>query len=234
MKTFLALGLGFSLIAAPASAAERNFSIFGFEDIRISNGVNIVVTTGEGPSAKADGQNREILDRVSLRKSGKQLTISVKPQPGQSNNFSADEPVTLYLSTYRLTSITHLGSGLVTIDNIDSRTPKIRVGGFGSLTIDHIESDTVDIAMNGGGSLKIAGEVGDATIELLGASILNASGLTAEKLMLRHRGPASSHITVEREVDISNSGTGRIQIDGRPNCKVRSDGAAQIICNPKK
>ncbi|SIN61999.1 Putative auto-transporter adhesin, head GIN domain [Parasphingorhabdus marina DSM 22363] len=232
-SAIIASTLSLALIAAPASAAERKYSIFGFDKIRINNGVNVVITTGEGPAARADGQNREILDRVSLRKAGDQLTVSVKPLPGDSNNFTVDQPVTLYLSTYRLKSVTHLGSGLVRIDRIDSRNPSLRVGGFGSVTVDELESDTVNIAMNGGGDLTISGETGNARVEMLGSSILRASGLTAENLVLRHRGPASSHLTVERQADISNSGTGQIQIDGRPNCTVRTDGAAQIVCNPK-
>ena len=68
------------LLSSAGQAAERKFSIFGFDDIRIGNGVDVVLTSGKGPSARAEGSNREILDRVSLQKNGKQLVVSVRPK----------------------------------------------------------------------------------------------------------------------------------------------------------
>ncbi len=74
------------LLSSASQAAERKFSIFGFDDIRIGNGVNVVLTSGKGPSARADGPSREILDRVSLPKNGKQLVVSVQPKSLDRNN----------------------------------------------------------------------------------------------------------------------------------------------------
>ncbi len=222
------------LLSSASQAAERKFSIFGFDDIRIGNGVDVVLTSGKGPSARAEGTNREILDRVSLQKNGKQLVVSVRPKSLSRNNFEQDAPVTLYLSSYAIENLSHLGSGAVTLDKLSGRTPKVRLGGFGTLRIDAVKADQLDVAMTGGGQLMMSGEAVAARIELQGASIFESPGLQIEKLTLIHRGPASSHLAVEREANISNFGTGRIQIEGRPNCTVRTDGAAEIICDPDR
>lgn len=224
--------LAMLLLSSASQAAERKFSIFGFDDIRIGNGVDVVLTSGKGPSARAEGTTREILDRVSLQKNGKQLVVSVHPKSLARDNYEEDAPVTLYLSSYAVANLSHLGSGLVTLDKLSGRTPKVRLGGFGTLRIDAVDADRLDVAMTGGGQLIMSGEAVAARIELQGASIFASPGLEVEKLTLIHRGPASSHLTVEREADISNFGTGRIQIDGRPNCTVRTDGSAEIICDP--
>ncbi len=232
-KLLLSLvAFGAVMTALPAAAMERNFSIFGFEDIRVTGGVNVVITTGKGPSAKADAETREILDRVTLNKSGGQLVVSVKPKTTNDRNYSADAPVTIYLSTFRVKAITHLGSGKVSLDSLGGRTPRVRMGGFGTLDIDDVDSDRLNVSMTGGGQLSLAGKTNDARVELLGASMFKGAQLTANTLELLHRGPASSHIAVKREANINNSGTGMIQIDGRPNCRVQSDGSAQITCNP--
>jgi len=222
------------LLSSASQAAERNFSIFGFDDIRIGNGVDVVLTSGNGPSARAEGASREILDRVSLQKNGKQLVVSVRPKSLDRNKFEADAPVTLYLSSYAIENLTHLGSGRVTLDKLSGRSPQVRLGGFGALRIDSVDADRLDVAMTGGGQLIMAGEADAARIELQGASIFESPGLTVTKLTLIHRGPASSHLAVDREADINNFGTGRVQIDGRPNCMVRTDGSAEIICNPER
>ena len=222
------------LLSSAGQAAERKFSIFGFDDIRIGNGVDVVLTSGKGPSARAEGSNREILDRVSLQKNGKQLVVSVRPKSLDRNNYEEDAPVTLYLSSFAIENLTHLGSGLVTLDTLSGRTPKVRLGGFGTLRIDSVEADRLDVVMAGGGQLTMAGEAVAARLELQGASIFESPNLEVEKLILIQRGPVSSHLAVEREANITNFGTGRIQIEGRPNCMVRTDGSAEIICNPDR
>jgi len=235
MKYITMVLIAFALLLPfPASAAERKFSIFGFEDIRIGHGVNVMLVSGKGPSARAEGDTREILDRVSLQKNGKQLIVSVKPKSLSGNDYDSDGPVTLYLSSYAISNISHLGSGQVTLDKLSGRTPRVRLGGFGTLQIDAVDADRLDLAMTGGGQVTLVGKVRDARIELQGASMFESPELTVEKLTLIHRGPASSQMKVTREAVITNNGTGQIQIAGKPNCTVRTDGAATILCNPDR
>lgn len=231
---FLVLLAAALLLPAVAEAAERQFSLFGFDDIRIGNGVNVVLTSGKGPSARAEGETRELLDRVSLQKNGKQLVVSVRPKSLSGDNYDGDGPVTLYLSSYAISNISHLGSGRVTLDKLSGRTPRVRLGGFGTLQIDAVDADRLDLAMIGGGQVVMAGKVRDARVELQGASMFESPELTVEKLTLIQRGPASSQMEVTREAIITNNGTGRINIGGRPNCTVRTDGAAYIVCNPDR
>lgn len=237
MRRFLAFWTAVcaAFTAAPAGAAERNFSIFGFEDVRIKGAIDVVITTGKGVSARAEAADRRILDRVNLRRSGSTLIVTVRPRTDNSTrrSFDTDEPVKLWLTTHAIKDIFHSGGGNVSLDKLTGRQPRVRLSGFGSLSIGGVDADKIDIAMNGGGQLNMQGEVTNARIELLGSSIFDGDGLIVEKLDLFHRGPASSHLAVEREAHISNSGTGTIRIDGKPNCLVRSTGSAQIVCNPK-
>jgi len=232
--TILLAALIAAAVVQPAGAAERKFSISGFDNIRVRGGVNVIITTGKGPSAKAQGTTRKILDRVSLERNGDQLVVSMRPKSISGGRHSSDEPVTIHMTAHNIKSITHLGSGRVTLDSLSGRSPRARLGGFGTMQIGNVDSDKLDIAMTGGGHLTITGKARDVRITLQGASIFDGSALTAEKLILVHRGPSGSHIAVTREADINNNGTGVIRIDGRPNCKVRTDGSAEIICNPKR
>lgn len=222
------------LVSSAAEAAERKFSIFGFEDIRIGNGVDVVLTSGKGASARAEGETRELLDRVLLQKNGKQLIVSVRAKSLNGDNYDADAPVTVYLSSYAIGSISHLGSGRVTLDKLSGRTPRLRLGGFGTLQVDAVDADRLDVAMTGGGQVTMAGTVRAARVELQGASIFESPDLTVEKLTLVQRGPASSRMRVTREAVITNNGTGRIMIAGTPNCIVKTDGAADIVCDPDR
>lgn len=230
----LTMALTVALTMVPAQAAERKFSISGFEDVRIIGNINVSISTNRGISASAEAEDREVLDRVQLRKNGSQLIVSVQPKTSDTNHYSSDKPVTVTLSSHLVKSITHSGSGAVALDRLGGRDVKARLSGFGVLTIGDVDSDTLGITMNGGGQIIIAGQAKKARIEMLGSSVLDGSGLRLQTLDLVQRGPASSHVFVEKEAIISNSGTGKIQIDGRPNCSVRSGSSAQIICDPKR
>src|SRR5690606_34700626 len=78
-----------------AQAAERKFSISSFEDVRIIGNINVSISTDRGVSASAEAANREVLDRVLLRKNGSQLIVSVQPKTSNDSHFSGDEPVTV-------------------------------------------------------------------------------------------------------------------------------------------
>lgn len=230
---YVTLLLAFAALSGPVQAAERKFSISTFEDVRVIGSVDVFISTGKGPSAKAEARNREILDRISLRKNGRQLVVSVKAN-SSTKRFSEDGPITVYLSSHEVKRITHAGSGTVSLEKLGGSEPLARLGGFGVLSINDVDGDRLTVLMQGGGQMTIAGQVQKARIKLLGSSNFDGSQLTVDTLDLVQRGPASSHIFVEKEANISNSGTGMIQIDGRPNCSVKSGGSAEIICNPKR
>ena len=227
------LGALVLLLPDGAGAAERKLSVFGFDSVRINGGVNVDIATGKGPSATASADSQRILDRLQLRKSGNELVISVRSESENADSFSQDDPIDLKLTTYALKKITHLGPGSVSIDELKGRVTSARLGGFGNVAIGGIDGDMVEIAMNGGGAIKLSGEVREARLSLLGASSFDGNALTVDKLKLTQRGPASTEIAVNREAEINNTGSGLIRVIGKPNCQVRSAGAAEIICDPK-
>lgn len=233
MRYFLSFAAIFLALAGTANAKERRLSIQGFESIQVFGNVSVDIETGKGPSAIAEAETLRVLDRISLRKAGNELIVSMRDRNDQTNRFSSDPPIKLRLTTNRLNKILHRGSGKLSVDNMDGRNTSVRIGGFGSVTIANIESDRLDVSMNGGGELIAGGEARKARITLLGSSRIDASGLLVEDLNLVQRGPANAQISVENRAEISNQGTGFIEIGGRPDCQVRSVGSAEIICNPK-
>jgi len=95
------------LIATPATAATRGYTITSFDAVRIDAPVNFVVTTGAGASARAEG-DQALLDRLNVNVSGRLLTISMtRAQPGEKSGGAA----TLRLSTGDLTRIVLTGGG---------------------------------------------------------------------------------------------------------------------------
>lgn len=233
MRLFLLLTTVLLAFPGTAEAKERKLSGYSFEAIQIIGNVNVTIQTGKSPSSVAEADTRRALDRISVRKAGNELIVSVRPAINKTGRFSSEPPIVLRLTTYELSKILHRGSGNVVVDKMEERNSSIRIGGFGSVTVDDIETDRLEISMNGGGELTIGGKARTAKVALLGSSRLDANALTVDDLDLTHRGPANTQISVEKRAEISNSGSGFIQIGGRPECLVRTAGVAEIICNPK-
>ena len=73
MRTFL-LAAGIAVLAAPASAATRNFGITGFEKVRVDGPFKVKLTTGVAPFATATG-SPQALDRVAVEVRGNTLVV---------------------------------------------------------------------------------------------------------------------------------------------------------------
>ncbi len=224
------LVLGATLTVSTAQAAERKFSIFGFDEVRVAGDVNVTITTGQGPSARAEGDSQLSLDAVSLTRNGNTIVISRRDQALTSKQDNIIPPVRIFLTTQAVKAVTMTGSGSVSLDRLKGSTVSATIGGNGTLAINTMAADVLNARMRGAGSMTLGGMAKQGRVDITGPGIIDGSGLTIGALDLIHRGPATSSFAVTREAKIDNSGTGSITITGDPNCLVRSAGSASIIC----
>ena len=222
------------LLSSVSQAAERKLSVLNFDTIKINGSVNVVVETGKGPSATAKADSQQLLDRLQLRNGGSELIVTVQQDPDDASRYSGNKQIDLFLTGFAIKSLTHLGAGRVSIDELKGTETFARVGGFGSVDIGAVDTDNFNVVMNGGGAMVVNGSTSRARLSLLGASSFQGENFKVKELQLTQRGPATSRIAVERQAEITNTGSGQIEILGKPDCVVRSSGAAEIICNHKR
>ena len=67
------------LLAAPAGAAERNYSVTSFDRIRIDGPYQVTLKTNVAPFARASG-TQAALDGVSIKVEGRTLVVRVRQQ----------------------------------------------------------------------------------------------------------------------------------------------------------
>ena len=237
LKYILSLAaLGSTLTAG--HAAERRLTVSSFDEIRVEGALSVVVKTGIGSSAIATGDART-LDRLSLRRSDRTLIVSLKRRTNGSNHFASDDnhgqdAIKVALSTYALSRVALIGTGDVKVDKLKASATKILLNGAGEVVVDKVETDKFTLLSFGEGRVKVSGKTRDARVELQGFGSFDGSELFARNLKLTQRGPARTQINVEEKVEITNSGTGDINIIGSPTCFVKSLGSAKIVCGVKK
>ncbi|MES2173550.1 MAG: head GIN domain-containing protein [Pseudomonadota bacterium] len=213
-------------LAAPASAATRGYTITSFDAIRVDAPVTVILTTGAGASARAEG-DQGALDRLKVDVSGRLLTITMeRTRPGEKSGGAA----TLRLSTAMVQRIVLTGGGSVSIDRMKGQSGQIVLGGNGDVSVAAVDLDRVDVALAGGGRVTMAGRAGVAAIRVNGPGALAAEPLIARQASVTNEGPGSITLTADVTARVTTTGSGDVTITGKAACTIDNRGAGRVRC----
>ena len=217
-----------ALIAfAPAHAAERSFLIGSFEDVIVEGDIIVDLTTGLPPSAKASGDKTR-LGSLKVERQGTVVRIRME---GLVNNRVGGEPLRVVLTGRNIKRLAVQGNGKISATGLDMPRTQLEIRGSGEIDIASVKSERLVALLVGAGKLTVAaGAVGDGDVTIDGSPTIALSGTTMQKLRLNQNGPANTHFQVSDSAEISNSGTGKIKIDGKATCLIRKAGGASIEC----
>ncbi len=208
-----------------AQAATRGYTITSFDAIRVDAPVKVVLTTGIGASAKAEG-DQSALDRLRVEVSGRLLNITMdKPQPGQKGGAA-----TLRLSTGAVSRVVLTGGGSVALDRMKGLRAEIVLGGNGDVSVGALDLDRLDLSLAGGGRATLAGRAAVANIRVNGPGAVAAEGLKAGQASIANDGPGSVALTANGPTKITASGSGDVTVTGKGPCTVENRGTGRIAC----
>ncbi|MBV2147028.1 DUF2807 domain-containing protein [Sphingobium sp. AS12] len=218
------------LIATPAAAATRGYTITSFDAIRLDAPVSVVITTGAGASARAEG-DQALLDRLNVTVSGRLLTITmIRPRPGEKSGGAA----TLRLSTGDLSRIVLTGGGSVTVSRMKGLRGDIVLGGNGDVSVAAVDLDRIDLSLAGGGRATLTGRTGVANIRVSGPGAVAGDALRARQATLANDGPGSIALTADVTAKITATGSGDVTVNGKPACSVDNRGTGRIACGGER
>jgi hypothetical protein len=188
MKTAILAAL--LLLATPAMAADRNYSVTSFDRIRIDGPYQVSLKTNVAPFARASG-SQAALDDVSIKVEGRTLVVRAMPggswggYPGASRGSA-----TIAVGTHELKTVWINGAGALFVDKVKGLSFDASIQGAGVMRVDSTDVDLVKIGMSGAGSARLTGRAAKLTANVSGTSTLDAETLAAKD---RCRfGPASA------------------------------------------
>ena len=114
MKRIMLAGLALAA-AAPATAAERRYTVTDFDRVQVDGPFVVTLSTGKAGSAVATG-DQQAIDRVSIEVQGRLL--KVRPNRSAWSGFPGEEggPLAIALTTHGLRGASVIGSGSLAID----------------------------------------------------------------------------------------------------------------------
>jgi len=217
----------------PAAAATRSYTVTSFDRVIVEGPFQVSVTTGRGPSARADGETRGI-DGVSITQTGRTVTIRRDRSAWGGYPGEGGGRVSITLTTPALLSASLSGNGALSVDHMKGQSLALALAGAGSLAVEAAQADRISIAVDGPGQLSVAGRAALASFTQQGGSSIAATGLQTEDLTVTATGAGSGSFAARRTARITASGSGSIAVEGNPACTVRSTGSGLVSCGKER
>lgn len=222
MRRVLATAL---LIAAgPALAAERGYTVGGFDRVRIAGPIDASIRVGGGTIVRAEGDAR-VVDRLQVRVENRVLIV--RPD-------SAGGPITgrlrVTIAMPAILAATLEGSGSLAIDRVRGDRFDLIGNGSGRVSVGRIEVNRLTAKLDGSGGATLAGRVDFARTDLRGSGDLAAGGLQATALELSVAGAGNAVVAATRTALVVARGAGDATVTGTPACTVRAGGSGTVRC----
>lgn len=216
-----------AFLAAPAAAETRNYTVSGFDRVRIDGPYAVSVTTGSGTFARATGSAAAI-DRLWLRVESNTLIVSVDPGGWSSTPEGRAGPLDIEVGTAGLAVATINGAGSLKVDRVQGPEFALNMQGSGMADIRGIDVDRLKVGVAGAGSARLAGRALALTAILRGAGGIDASGVAAKDAVIGAEGPAVVRATVTGTAKVDATGVASVVLAGDPGCLSRTSGTASV------
>lgn len=229
-RTIISLFLGATLLASPALADRRGFSVTSFTRMRVEGPVTVVLTSGTSPSAYAEG-DRAAIDRLRVESSGDQLMISIdRTNWTGDSRMSGGNRAVLLVGGSGLETLSVIGAGDVSVDRVAGNRLSITLTGAGKASIGEIDVNQLALAINGAGNATLSGRAKQARVRSQGEGVVDGAALGVDDLETLLIGAGEIRLHANRSARNMLKGSGRIVISGKPACTGSSEGSGEVLC----
>ena len=224
---FFILAAALCAVAAPVTAATRNFGITSFDKVRVDGPFQVSLKTGVAPFASATG-SPAALDRLTIEVRDDTLIVhsnldSWGGYPGKDIG-----PVEISLGTHDLSAGWLNGSGGLAIDRVKGLIFNLSVQGSGAGEIGQASVDQLNVSVAGNASVRLGGNAGKMTAVIRGISSLDAASLSAKDATLGAEGAATIAADISDSVTVDASGPATVRLTGVPACTLHVSGSASV------
>lgn len=216
-------------LAAPAAAADHNYSVTDFDRVIVEGPYAVRLVVGPPSSAVATG-SRDALDRLTVDVQGQTLRIRRNSSAwGGSPNANVG-PVTIILATRNLRSARIIGAGQLDIAGGGGLNLEFVLQGSGRLRATGIAADNLSLGLVGSGRLELAGTARALHADLQGNGDVEASRLVARNATLTASTAGTVAVTVNGPTTVTANGLGEVTILGAAVCTIQGPGADHVRC----
>lgn len=221
--------LGIILIAAPASGADRTYSVTDFDRVTVEGPYVVRLVTGRPTAARASGPQASI-DRVIVDTQGQTLRIRPNRAAWGGPAGAQQGVLEITLTTRSLRSARVIGPGRLDVEGASGLRVDLSLEGSGRLVATGVAADNLSLGLLGSGRIEVSGRTRSVRADVQGSGDLAAAGLAAGDVMATTGTSGTVALAASRTVRINANGLGEVTVAGRPACTVQGLGAGMVRC----
>lgn len=214
-------------VAAPAAAAERNYTVTGFDRVRVDGPYRVRLTTGVAPFAKASG-SADALDGISIEVQGQTLVVRKNPSSWGGYPGESPGPAEITVGTHDLSTVWINGAGSLAIDKARGQSFNLSIQGPGSVSVGQLDVDRLTAGLSGSGSAVLGGKAAQVTAIARGTSTIDGSALTSKDATIGAEGTSVVKLKATNTAKVDTQGTAMVELSGDPACTVHAAGSAVV------
>jgi Putative auto-transporter adhesin, head GIN domain len=200
----------------------------GFHGIKISHGIDLYLTQGD-ESVAVSASTPNYRDRIKTEVENGVLKIYLEKENGFSWS-SGDHKLKAYVSFKTLDELTASGGSDVFFES-EIAVPQLNIdlSGGSDLKEGRVKINDLSLHQSGGSDVNISGTVTNLKVVASGGSDLKGYDLVTDICDVQASGGSDTHITVNKELNISASGGSDVHYKGSGVVKeLRSSGSSSV------
>ena len=218
-----------ALLAAPADAVDRRYSVTDFDRIEIDGPYIVRLTTGRPSAVVATGPQGSI-DRLTVDTSGQTLRIRRNRNSWAGNAGGQQGQVEIVVTTRTLRSARLIGPARLSADRLTGQRTSLSVEGSGELIVAAVATDDLTLRLVGSGRMEVAGRTARLNALFEGSGNVEAARLLAQDAVVTTTSFGTAALAAARTAQITANGRGEVTVTGRPACTVRGANADLVRC----
>jgi hypothetical protein len=218
-----------AVIASPAAAADRSYTITDFDRVEVSGPFQVSLTTNKSPSAKVSGATQAI-EQITIENEGRTLRIHPNHSAWGGDADAGAGPLKIEIATHDLRAASVTGAGTLVIDQAKGLRIDLTLAGGGRLGLANVQADTLFATLVGSGTMTLGGTAKDFHTIVRGTGDLDAKALTAIDATVESQSAGSVTVNARNSAKVNAGGTGDVTIVGNPACTVKAFGSGRVSC----
>lgn len=226
-----ALILAIVSLAAPATAADRAYTLTNFDRVRVDGPFDVRLTVGGTSASGIASGDPEMLANLDIQVQGTTLIVRNSANSWSERGKAGSPAPVITLAAPDLRSAAVIGGGRLAIGGrVRGQRLDLRVTGSGSIDARGIDYDELVVTLIGAGNVALAGRSGRARLLTNGSGVIAAIPLMVSDLIVRLDGPGETRASARYTADLTSTGLGRIVVAGDAKCVTKAQAGGPILC----
>lgn len=214
----VSLILGLS-VTAQEKVAEQRVVKESFSGIKVSDGIELILTQADEISVNASASEQKYLDDLKTEVVNGVLVISVKQKKWTNNNYK-NRWVKVKISLPKLSSLDiNDGSTVKNTNKFNLENINIDCNDGSSVKLEDFNATTLTVSVKDGSSMILTGKAATLNVEVNDGSSFDGDEFVSEVCKAEANDGSSVKINVTKELTATAHDGSSIRYDGSPSIK---------------